>query len=161
MKRSHPTPLIALALLGLVLGFLLEVAAAAAGTPNIVPPVSLPITLVAVGVIVVLLAWPVRQSTRKREAGTARRQVNPFMALRVAVLAKASSLCGALLLGAGLGVVLHILTRMVVPTATSLWLAIATAIGAAILLAGGLVAEYFCTLPPPDDDHKDSGATRV
>ena len=30
------------------------------------------------------------------------------------------------------------------------------ALGAAILLAGGLVAEHFCTLPPDDDDDHDN-----
>ncbi|GAB3122150.1 DUF3180 domain-containing protein [Glaciibacter psychrotolerans] len=160
MKRSHPTPLIALGLLGLVVGYLLEVAAAATGNPNIVPPLSLPITLVAVAVVLLLLAWPVRQSTRTRQVGEARRQVNPFVAMRVAVLAKASSFAGALLFGAGLGIGLHLVTRTVVPPATTVWLAIGMALGAAILLAGGLVAEYFCMLPPSDDERQESGASR-
>lgn len=160
MKRSHPTPLIALGLLGLVVGYLLEVAAAATGTPNIVPPLSLPITLVAVAVVLLLLAWPVRQSTRKREAGEARREVNPFVAMRVAVLAKASSLAGVLMFGAGLGIVLHLLTRTVVPPGMTVWLAVGMAIGAVILLVAGLVAEYFCMLPPSDDEQKETGASR-
>ena len=39
-----------------------------------------------------------------------------------------------------------------VPPADTVWLALATAIGAALLLAGGLVAEAFCTLPPDDTE---------
>lgn len=161
MKRTHATPLIALALVGLVLGFLLEIAAAASGFPQIVPPISLPITLVAVGSIVVALAWPIRQATRANGTGKAVKPVNPFVAMRVAVLAKASSLSGALLLGGSSGIVLYILTRSVVPAVTSLWLAIAAAVGAALLLAGGLIAEHFCTLPPSDDDQNEHGATHV
>jgi hypothetical protein len=161
MKRTRATPLIALALVGLVLGFLLEVATATAGLPHIVPPVSLPITLVAVGIVVVALAWPIRQATRAKGTGRAVRPVNPFVAMRVAVLAKASSLSGALLLGAGSGIVLYILTRAVVPAVASLWLAIAVAFGAAIMLAAGLVAEHFCSLPPSDDDHNEHGAEHV
>lgn len=151
MRRTHPTPLIALGLAGLVVGFLAELAAASFGVPILVPPISLPLTLAVIGILIVILAWPVRRSTR----GTGRPPVNPFVALRIAVLAKASSLSGALVLGVGLGIAVYILTRSVVPAVSTLWLAIATAVGAAILLAGGLVAEHFCTLPPRDDDRKD------
>ncbi|TFD54410.1 DUF3180 domain-containing protein [Cryobacterium frigoriphilum] len=153
MKPSRPTPLIALGLLGFVLGLLVEIAAAASGRAIIVPPVTLPLTLIVVGVVVVLLAWPIRQVTR----GRGRRLVDPFRAMRVAVLAKASSLSGSLVAGAGAGIVAFILTRSVVPAVTSVWLAIATALGAGILLAGGLVAEKFCTLPPDDDESQPGG----
>lgn len=157
MRRSHPTPLIVLALIGLVAGFLLELAAAASGAPILVPPLTLPLTLLAIGVIVVVLAWPIRQSTRGN--GNAR-PVNPFFAMRVAVLAKASSFSGSLLLGAGLGIVLYLLSRSVLPAVPSVWLAVATAAGAAVLLIGGLVAEFFCTLPP-GSDQDDPGEARV
>ncbi|MFC5929493.1 DUF3180 domain-containing protein [Cryobacterium melibiosiphilum] len=153
MKRSRPTPLIALGLLGFVLGLLVEIAAAASGRAIIVPPVTLPLTLIVVGIVVVILAWPIRQVTR----GRGRRLVDPFRAMRVAVLAKASSLSGSLVLGAGLGIVAFILTRSVVPAVALLWLAIATAFGAGILLVGGLVAEKFCTLPPDDDESQPGG----
>lgn len=153
MKSTRPTPLIALVLLGFVLGLLVEIAAAASGRAIIVPPVTLPLTLIVVGVVVVVLAWPIRQVTR----GRGRRLVDPFRAMRVAVLAKASSLSGSLVLGAGLGIVAFILTRSVVPAVASLWLAVATALGAGILLAGGLVAEKFCTLPPDDDESQLGG----
>lgn len=156
MTRTHATPLIALGLVGLVLGFLVEIAAVATGAPSLVPPLSLPVTLVVIALVVVGFAWPVRQAVRRK----AIRRVDPFWAIRVAALAKASSLSGSLLLGAGLGIVLYILTRSVVPAVASLWLAIGTALGAALLLAGGLVAEHFCTLPP-DDDEGEPGDERV
>jgi len=148
MKRTHASPLIGLGLLGLVVGFLLEIGAAASGSAIIVPPVSLPLTLAAMAAIVVGLAWRVRRSIRRR----ATRRMDPFWAMRVAVLSKASSLSGALLLGMAVGVVTYILTRTVVAALPSLWLTIAAAIGALLLLVGGLVAEFFCTLPPGDDE---------
>jgi hypothetical protein len=154
MKRTTATPVLALILVGLVIGFLLEIAAAASGVPIFVPPVSLPITLVAIGVIVVLLAWPIHQSTM----GTAKTRIDPFVALRIAVLAKSSSLSGSLLFGAGFGILLYVLTRSVVPAISSVWLAIATVLGAAALLAGGLVAEHFCTLPPEDPEDEPGEA---
>ncbi|MDH6238255.1 DUF3180 domain-containing protein [Cryobacterium sp. CG_9.6] len=148
MKRTRATPLIGLGLLGLVLGFLLEVGAAASGSALIVPPVSLPLTLTVMAAIVVSLAWRVRRSTRRR----GNRRMDPFWAMRVAVLSKASSLSGVLVLGAALGIVGYILSRTVVAALPSLWLTIASAVGALLLLVGGLLAEHFCTLPPDDDD---------
>jgi hypothetical protein len=156
VKRTQASALIALALVGLVVAFLLEVTAAAGGSAIFLPPVTLPIALIAIGIGVLALAWPIRQATR----GTVRKPVNPFLAIRVALLAKASALSGALLLGGGLGIVLYILTRSVVPAVTSLWPAIGTAVGAAILLTLGLVAEHFCTLPPDDDD-QEQGEVRA
>jgi len=156
MKRSHATGMLAAVLIGLVIGFLLELGFAASGDPIVVPPVTLPMTLILLGAVVVSLAWQVRQGSRRK----ALRRIDPFWAMRVAVLSKATSLSAALLLGAALGIVLYILTRSVVPAATSLWLGIGMAIGGAVMLAGGLVAEYFCTLPP-DDDTDESGGTRA
>ncbi|TFD44331.1 DUF3180 domain-containing protein [Cryobacterium sp. TMT1-2-1] len=159
MKRSSPTPLIALWLLGSVVGFLLEVTAAASGAPILLPPPSMAATLAVIGIVVVVLAWPIRQATKATKAtkGTVKRRVDPFRAMRVAVLAKSSSFSGSLFLGGGLGVLLYVLTRTVVPNLSSLWLAIGTTVGAAILLAGGLVAEHFCTLPPdkPEDERQE------
>jgi hypothetical protein len=163
MKRSRPTPLIGLGLLGLVFGFLLEVAAASFGSPIVIPPVTLPVALVFIGVILVVLAWPIRQATRSgTEAAGApkQRRVDPFQAMRIAVLAQASSHSGALLLGGALGISLYLLTRSAVPPASSLWLAVAAGIGALVLLIAGLVAEHFCVLPP-DDTEPDAGRERA
>ena len=156
MKRSHATGLLAVLLIGLVIGFLLEIAFAASGAPIVVPPVTLPLTLILLAAVVVSLAWQVRQSSRRK----ALRRIDPFWAMRVAVLSKATSLSASLLLGAAFGIVLYILTRSVVPAVTSLCLAIGTALWAALMLTAGLVAENFCTLPP-DDDTDEPGGTRA
>ena len=158
MKRSQATGLLAVLLIGLVIGFLIEIAFAASGSPIVVPPVTLPLTLILLAVVVVGLAWRVRQGTRRK----ALRRIDPFWAMRVAVLSKATSLSASLLLGGSLGIVLYILTRSVVPAVTSLWLAIGTAIGGAVMLTAGLVAEDFCTLPPDDEANFDeTGGTRA
>lgn len=154
MKRTHVSSLVALALGGTVVAYLGELALVAAGGAAIVPPLSLPITLVGVGVVVVALAWPIRRAVK----GQITRHIDPFRAMRVAVLAKASSLVGALITGAGSGILLFISTRSVMPALGSVWLAIATIVGAAILLAAGLIAEYFCTLPPDGTDQEEARA---
>jgi hypothetical protein len=148
MKRTRASTIVAFTLGGLVVGYLLDLAIVTAGSKALVPPISLAITLVGVAVIVVALAWPIRRAVK----GKATKHLDPFRAMRIAVLAKACSLSGALVLGVGLGITLFLVTRSVVPSASTIWLALATAIGAALLLAGGLVAEWCCTLPPDDTD---------
>ncbi|MRG60142.1 DUF3180 family protein [Agromyces sp. CFH 90414] len=153
MKRTHATSLIAAAAIGAVIGYLGELLLVTSGANVIVPPLSLPITLAGVAAIVLILAWPIRRAV----TGASKQRVDPFRAMRVAVLAKASSLSGALMVGLGLGIALFLATRAVLPNPGTLWLALATSIGAAVLLAGGLVAEWFCTLPPddPEADEKE------
>ena len=148
MKRTRASTIIAFTLGGLVVGYLLDLAIVTAGSKALVPPISLAITLVGVAAIVVALAWPIRRAVK----GKATKHLDPFRAMRIAVLAKACSLSGALVLGVGLGITLFLITRSVVPSASTIWLALATAIGAGLLLAGGLVAEWCCTLPPDDTD---------
>lgn len=147
MKRTHPSSLVVCALAGVVVGYLGDLLLVSTGRSTVVPPLSLPITLIGVAVVVILLAWPVRRAV----TGASRHRIDPFRAMRIAVLAKASSLAGALVLGLGIGITLFLVTRAVLPSAATVWLALATAIGAALLMAAGLVAEWFCTLPPDDD----------
>jgi hypothetical protein len=154
VKRTHASTLVAFVVSGLVVGYLGEMAIVSAGYKALVPPVSLTVTLVGVGVLVVVLAWPIRRAVK----GTTNSRIDPFRAMRVAVLAKACSVSGALVFGLGIGISLFLLTRSVLPSTTTVWLAIGSAIGAALLMAGGLVAEYFCTLPPPDEAEEEGAA---
>ena len=148
MKRTHASTVIAFVLAGAVGGYLIYLAIVSAGGNAIVPPLSLPITLAGVAALVVAFAWPIRRAVK----GKATKHLDPFRAMRTAVLAKACSLSGSLVLGFGIGITLFLLTRSVVPQAGTIWLALATAIGAALLLAAGLIAEAFCTLPPDDTE---------
>ncbi|UFS59074.1 DUF3180 domain-containing protein [Subtercola endophyticus] len=148
MKRTRPLTLVLLGIPGALIGFFLEIGLASAGQPIISLPLSLSITLVAAGAIVVVLAVPIARAIR----GTNPNPINPFRAMRVAVLAKASSMVGSLIAGFGLGIVVYLLSRSVVPAVSSLWTSIAAAVAGAILLACGLVAEKLCTLPPEDKD---------
>ena len=148
MKRTHPSTIIAFALAGIVAGYLIDLAIVSNGSKAIVPPLSLPITLAGVAALVVAFAWPVRRAVKAKTT----KHLDPFRAMRTAVLAKACSLSGALMLGFGLGITLFLVTRSVMPAPATIWLAVATAIGAALLMAGGLIAEFFCTLPPDDTD---------
>ena len=154
MKRTRATSLIGLAVLGLVVGFLGEFAAAGSGVAVFVPPLTLPITLVAVAIIVVAFAIPIRRAVRGRSS----RRIDPFQAMRIVVFAKACSLSGALLTGAGAGILIYILTRDVLPASNAVLLTALGTVGAVILLVAGLVAEFFCTLPPDDKDDDPEAA---
>ncbi|WP_022901110.1 DUF3180 domain-containing protein [Humibacter albus] len=151
MKRTGPIALIALGVIGLAIGYLVELALVAAGSPMLIPPLSLSITLIAIAVIVVLVAVPIRRAVHSK----VKVHVDPFRAMRVAVLAKACSMVGGLLTGVGIGVVVYVLTRTVVASADSIWLSVVAAATAVILLIGGLIAEFFCTLPPPKDEERE------
>jgi hypothetical protein len=111
------------------------------------PPVSLPITLTAIAIVIVALAVPVRRSV----TGKKKDRLDPFYAVRVAVLAKSSSLTGALLTGLGAGIIVHTLSLPIL-NGELLGRGIAQTVGAALLLAAGLVAERMCTVPPDNSD---------
>jgi hypothetical protein len=148
VTRTRPTTLLLMTVFGAAAGWFLETALVASGRAAFIPPVTLAAALALIGIIVVVIALPVFRVVR----GTAKTRVDPFYATRAVVLAKASSLTGALLGGAAAGALVFLLTRSVIPPVSSLALAIATVVAALVLLVGGLVAEKMCTLPPSDDD---------
>lgn len=148
MRHTKAVTIVVFGIVGLAVGFVLEVALASAGQPVLIPPYTLTITLVAAAAIVVALALPIRRAIR----GTATSRIDPFRAMRVVVLAKASSLVGSLMAGFGVGVVAFLLTRPVVADVGSLWPGIAAALSGLVLAVAGLVAERLCTLPPDEPD---------
>jgi hypothetical protein len=138
---------------GVVVGFLVDNALSAAGRPTFTPAVTLPILLLLVGAAVVVLAVPIRRATRGRNAAP----VNPFRALRIAMLAKASSIVGAVVSGLAIGLILFLLTRPVAPSVGSMGATIATAVCGGILVAAALIAEHLCTIRRDDDDEQPGG----
>ncbi|PPG48877.1 DUF3180 domain-containing protein [Rathayibacter sp. AY2B3] len=152
MRRTRTSTLLGLGLAGAVAGFLLDLAIAAAGRPVLIPPLTVPLTLIVVAALVLGFAIPIHRATK----GTLRRRIDPFRAMRVVVLAKASSHVGALLLGASGGILVYLLSRAI-PSLGSVWQDVATIVGALVLLVAGLVAEHLCTIPPSDDDDSAVG----
>lgn len=152
MKRTRPLTLVALAVLGAVAGFLLQLAIVGSGGARYQPMLSLPIALVFIAIIVLALAVPIWRSTRRRTG----RRVDPFHATRVVVLAKACALAGALLGGGLFGVVVFVWTRAPAGVG-SVQTTLAALGGAVVLLTAGLVAEHLCTVPPDDDEKQNRG----
>lgn len=148
MTRTKPSTLLLIAVVGAVGAVLLQILLAGRSQPRISPELTLAATLLLIGVVVVVLALPVRRATRGKLDGP----IDPFYATRVLVLGKAASLSGALLSGVGVGFVLEVLTRSGSPTSDSYLRVFAMLVGAVALLVGGILAEHFCRVPPRDDD---------
>lgn len=153
MRRSTPGPLIVIGVIGTVIGILVQVGLAALNMAKLRPEYTLALTLLLVAAAAIALAVPVRRATR----GNPLHRVDPFYATRVVALAKAAAIGGALVAGVGLGLVIELALRSGGPGADAYLRALSVLGGGAVLLAGGLIAEFLCTVPPTDDDDPDAG----
>lgn len=151
MTRTSATTLVLTTVVAAALTWMLEAMLVMSGRPALVPPLSLGIALALLGVVLLLLAWPVRQAARGK------RRIDYRHATSVLGFAKASSLVGALLTGAALGALAFFATRAVVAGDAVLALVV-IAIGAAVELAAGVLAEHWCVLPPDDEDEATAPA---
>jgi hypothetical protein len=148
MKRTSIPLLLGLVAIGAAVAYLGELFLQTSGGITLVPPYSIEITLLVVAVAVLAMAVPVR----RRITGKRREPLDPFYAVRVAVLAKASALTGAILLGAGVGILIILFGRPVLPDWSLLLPALGLAACSLVLVVSGLIAEWMCVLPPDDPD---------
>lgn len=155
MKRTGASTLLLAAVLGAGAGFLVDEGLRAASRPSFTPAISLPILLLLLGAVVLALAIPVFRATR----GHTSAPVNPFRALRIAILAKASSVVGAAVGGFAVGLLVFLFTRPAVPSVGSLGTIIGTVVCGAILVVAGLVAEQLCTIRKDDDDDQPGNSS--
>lgn len=114
------------------------------------------VTLAVLAVVEGVLGSSLRNRIRHPEEG---RPLQPLTAARAVALAKASSLLGAIMLGAWLAVLVYLLPRQgeLAAAADDLPSAIVGAICAAVLIGGALWLEYCCRAPrDPDADERKS-----
>jgi len=150
VNRTSTASLVATAVIGALAGFVLEAVLVRWGEPMFVPPVTLGGALLLLGLAVPALAWPIRRATGTNETRQSS-PVNPFYATRVVLVAKASAVTGSVLSGVGVGIVVFVMSRMFVVW-SSVVLSGIVAVGGVILLAGSLLAEKWCHLPPTDTE---------
>lgn len=148
MKRTSPVVLVVAALIGAFVGFGLDQLLTGAGRATFTPSLLLPVLLVLLAASDILLALPIRRAITGAAGGA---RVDPFRAVRVAMLAKASSIVGAVVAGIAAGLLAFLLSRPVAPVG-SVVAVVATLVAALVLLAAGLVAEHLCTIRKDDDD---------
>ena len=149
MKRTSVTVLVLAGIAGAIVGFGVDQLLTGSGRPTFTPSLLLPVLLVLLGVADVLFALPIRRAITGRD----RTPVDPFRAVRVAMLAKASSIVGAVVAGLAAGLLAFLLTRPVAPVG-SVVAVVATFVGALVLLAAALLAEHLCTIRKDDDDER-------
>ena len=122
------------------------------GRPVFIAPASLAFTLPAIAILLAAFAWPIFRYRRdlasavKAKATKPVKRVDPFYAVRVLLLAKASSLAASAIFGWQLGVAFYLLSRPA-QVADSLTRTIAVGIGSLILLTVALIIERICRLP--------------
>jgi uncharacterized membrane protein len=150
VKRTSPVTLIVCAIVGAAAGVIVDVALTAASRATFTPSYMLPILLVLLGMFCLAFAWPIRRAVKDPRAP----RPDPFRAVRIAALSKASSMLGAASGGFALG---YALTRPVPVGLGSVAAEIVTAIAGAALVVLALIAEHLCTLPK-DPDERESDA---
>jgi len=148
VKRTGAGTIVAAVAIGVFLGFAIDQVLTATGRPTFTPSFLLPILLVLLGIALVLFALPIRRAI----SGANPTPVDPFRAVRIAMLAKASTLVGAAVAGVAGGLLAFLLTRPVAPSLGSTGAVIASIVGGLVLVAAGLVAEHLCTIRKDDDD---------
>jgi Protein of unknown function (DUF3180) len=115
------------------------------------------LTLAGLAIVEFVAAHNTRQRIERRPG---RGPLNPLLVARYAVLAKASSLAGAIFGGvyAGVGVWAFLQHGQLRAADTNLPPAVAGLIGALALVAAAIVLERACRVPPSkDDEEKGTG----
>lgn len=154
MKRTSPGVLVIAAVLGVGVGFVIDQLLTSTGNATFTPMITLPVLLALLGALSLALAIPIRRATR----GPAGAPVDPFRAVRVAMLAKAASIVGAAVGGIAAGLLLFLVTRPVSPSVGSMGTIIATIVACVALVGAALIAENLCTIRKDDDDEQPGDA---
>ena len=132
------------------------------GLPSPISGLNISVTLIAVGLVILGLAWPIyryrsalKQQSKQAAAGTAvttgtaaakrPARVDPFYAVRVLVLSKAITFTSTLFIGWHLGVVLSQVSALVV--VAGVWKNVFALVAAVLSLVASLTVERICRLP--------------
>lgn len=162
-----PTRILTLALNAIGAGVLAFIAVrllVGAGFAIPVSGINLLLTMPAIGIIDLALVWPIlryKKALADYLLGLNKRRPKrpePFYAVRVVLISKASAVAGAWFLGWHLGVMAVQLTTNEVTDAV--WLEGFGALGALLLVIAALVAERGCRLPDDGDDTAVGGEAK-
>lgn len=156
MKPTKTLNLLAIVTASTVSGFLIASLLVARGLPVPVSPTNLLITLAAIAAVLLLLSIPIWRYRSQLKPGTTIRakRVDPFYAVRVVLLAKASSIAAAMFIGWHGGVLIYQLSGTVVAQALVIQSGFGLVASVALLVCA-LVTEQICRLPNdsnPDPD---------
>jgi hypothetical protein len=125
-----------------------------------VAPINLLLTFLAISVILAIFAAPMfayRKALAERvKNATAPRpkRLNPFYAVRLVVLSKATAIAGAIFAGWQLGVIWFQISSPVIPG--SVWQNLAALVTSIVMIVAGLVIERICRIPEDSGDAETS-----
>lgn len=125
-----------------------------------VSPANLLITLAAISAVLLVLAIPIwrYRSALKQKSPQRPKRVDPFYAVRVLLLSKASSLAGVLFASWHLGVVIFTLSGSVVVQGLVVQNVLGS-IASLMLIVSALITEQICRLPQDTDVDPDQAVT--
>lgn len=155
MKPTRTLNLFVIAAIVAIASYFLAGALVSRGMPIPISPNTLLVTLAAIATVLLLLSIPIWRYRNALKTSTTRpKRVDPFYAVRVLLLSKASSIAGAIFVGWHIGVVVYQLTGQVVVQA----LVFQNGLGifaSLVLVVAAVVTEQICRLPQdptPDPD---------
>ena len=156
MRPVSTSALLLVALCAAVVGWVVLGAVDRSDLGPLGVPWTAPAGLVVLAAAVLGSGWPVRRWNR----GDRSRPLDPLRAARTLVLARATSVTGAALVGAYAAVVLLLVpTADVEPRRERLLLALVATVASAALAVAGVLVERWCRLPPDDrDEGQDPGS---
>jgi len=156
MKPTKITALIAYAAATTILGFGTSAFLVRSGFAQPVSPTNLLITLPVIASVLVIMALPIlryraaiKRVIEKPETAKTNppKRVDPFFALRVAMLSKAVAISGSIFLGWHAGVLIALVRAPEVESG-SVWRQVFGLLGSIALIVAGLVVENSCKVPP-------------
>jgi hypothetical protein len=175
MKPTSALPLFLSAIGSAVVSGLVGLFRLSHGQSVPVSPVNIILTLPAIAVVLLALAYPIYRYRKqllewassssaagnKSSSGHRPKRLDPFYAVRVLLLAKASSIAGSLFSGWHIGLVIVQLSTPVIPP--NVWSNVAGLIGSVVTAVVALVVERLCRIPnsgdSPETDVAGSEAT--
>ena len=152
MKAIRPWPLIIFALFAGVFGWIANALAVNAGYPALRFPWSALVTMGLIAAVTFGLGFAVWRS----RTGKSREPIDPLLAARVLVLGQASAHAGAIIAGWHVGIIAGLGRAFAQGGSESTRGAVAALIGGLVLIAVGIIVEYFCRIPPEEGDSLDS-----
>ena len=151
MKPTKVLTLLGWAIPSATAGYLFSKFIVASGGQVPVAPINLILTFLAIAVILAIFASPMFRyrkqlaERRKNSASPRPKRLNPFYAVRLVVLAKATAIAGALFAGWQIGVIWFQASSPVTPG--SVWQNVAALVSAVIMVIVALIIERICRIP--------------
>lgn len=159
MKPTKVLSLIVATVVAAAITFVVVRALVANGGSIPVAPNNLLISIPSIAVIELLAAIPIfryrRELTKFATGGKRPKRIDPFYAVKILALAKATAISGSLFAGFSISLVILQATLPVLPE--SIWLNVVAVVVSILLTVAALIIERACKLPEDGDSAETSG----